>query len=76
MLGRCHGSGLAQALMETAAAAAQAGGAARLLLGVHQGNARALRFYAKAGFEPVGTRRFDVSGAIYDDFILGRTLGA
>ena len=48
--------------------------AARLLLGVKDDNHRAISFYAKHRFETVGTRRFDVGGKTYDDFVLARTL--
>ncbi len=58
----------------TAAAKGAAQGAGRLLLGVKYDNHRALSFYAKNGFETIGTRRFDVGGKTYDDFVLARAL--
>ena len=75
VLSRCQGLGLAGALMDQAGQAARALGRTRLVLGVHRGNARALAFYARCGFTQVGTRRFVVATAGYDDFILARPLG-
>ncbi|QHL91286.1 GNAT family N-acetyltransferase [Sphingomonas changnyeongensis] len=77
-LSRYHGSGLGPALMATAIADAQARAAAdaRLLLGVHTGNARARAFYTRHGFTQIATRRFDVGGTICDDVVLARPLNA
>ena len=72
LLSRFHGSGAGAALM--AAAVAGAAGHARLLLGVYAHNARALTFYRKQGFVPVGERRFDVGGQLFDDVVLARPL--
>ena len=74
LLSRFHGSGAGGALM--AAAAAGAAGHARLLLGVYARNAPALAFYGKQGFVPVGERRFDVGGQLFDDVVLARPLAA
>ena len=71
-LSRFHGSGLGAALM--AAAVEAAAGHERLLLGVYARNARAIAFYRKQGFEPIGERRFDVGGKLYDDAVLARAL--
>lgn len=76
VLSRCQGLGLAGRLMDRAMDRARALGRTRLVLGVHRGNARALAFYARHGFTPVGTRRFVVATAGYDDFILARPLDA
>lgn len=73
-LSRFHGSGLAQRLLDPAIAQARALGAPRLLLGVHAGNHRALRFYHRNGFRPVGTRRFQVGSLLCDDLVLARPL--
>jgi ribosomal protein S18 acetylase RimI-like enzyme len=73
---RFHGSGAAAALLEPVLARAEAGGAARLLLGVYAGNGRAIAFYRKSGFEPVGRRRFTVGDRAYDDVVLARPLTA
>ncbi|MEN2710155.1 N-acetyltransferase family protein [Sphingomonas sp. NPDC092331] len=72
LLSRFHGSGAGAALM--AAAVAGAAGHARLLLGVYAHNARALGFYRKQGFVPMGERRFDVGGQLFDDVVLARPL--
>ena len=69
---RFHGGGIAAALMTAALAAAR--GSARLLLGVKDDNRRAIAFYRKHGFEPVGTRDFDVGGHSYHDLVLARPL--
>jgi diamine N-acetyltransferase len=71
-LARYHGSGVGPALM--AAAVSAASGANRLLLGVYAANARALAFYRKHGFVEIGTRQFNVGGALYDDVVLARAL--
>jgi RimJ/RimL family protein N-acetyltransferase len=39
---------------------------------VNQQNLRAQRFYAKNGFERVGSKRFLVGGVYEDDFVLER----
>jgi ribosomal protein S18 acetylase RimI-like enzyme len=72
LFSRFQGSGMGQKLMEAAIYGAREGGATRLLLGVYAGNARALRFYARNGFEQVGTRTFTVGDLVCDDFVLGR----
>lgn len=73
-LSRFHGSGMGAALMDQAIQAAA--GHVRLLLGVYQGNARALAFYEKQGFARIGTRQFQVGAHLYDDYVLARALGA
>ncbi len=70
-----QGLGLGSALLAAVVDAARALGRTRLVLGVYRGNARALAFYERSGFVPVGTRRFIVADAAYDDFILARPLG-
>lgn len=71
-LSRFHGCGLGGALLEAVIGAAT--GYERLLLGVYVGNARAIAFYRKQGFEPMAERRFDVGGTLYDDVVLARRL--
>ena len=71
-LSRMHGSGVGQRLMETALAEARGRGAKRVTLGVHAGNARALRFYDRNGFARIGVRQFTVGTLVCDDFVLGR----
>jgi ribosomal protein S18 acetylase RimI-like enzyme len=72
LLSRFRGSTIASALMQ--AVMAEAHGARRLLLGVKDDNHRALSFYAKHGFETIGTRDFTVGGQTYHDFVLARPL--
>jgi len=74
LLSRFHGTGVGAALM--AAAVAGAAGHKRLLLGVYARNARAIAFYRKQGFEPIGERQFDVGGQLFDDVVLARPLAA
>ncbi|MGJ7901868.1 N-acetyltransferase family protein [Lysobacter sp. 1R34A] len=75
LLSRFHGGGVGRGLMRQAVAEARTRGARRLLLGVYAGNARALAFYARNGFEQVGERRFQVGGNTYGDAILALGLG-
>lgn len=64
-----HGAGLAAQLVERSVAAARERGAVVVWLGVNQQNDRANRFYAKQGFERVGTKRFKVGVRFEDDFV-------
>ena len=61
-----------QGLMDLAIAQAKDQGSLRLLLGVHRENARALAFYERNGFKPVGVRTFQVGPSVFDDLVLGR----
>jgi ribosomal protein S18 acetylase RimI-like enzyme len=72
VLSRFHGTGISAALLDAVIAAAD--GNQRLLLGVKNDNARALRFYRKHGFTEVGTRTFQVGAGRYDDLVLARPL--
>jgi ribosomal protein S18 acetylase RimI-like enzyme len=76
VLPEAHGTGAAALLMERAVAWAGEGRAAGVWLGVNQQNLRAQRFYAKNGFERVGTKRFLVGGAYEDDYVMERPLPA
>jgi len=69
-----HGAGVAAALVDASVAAARDRGARTLWLGVNQENERANRFYAKQGFELVGTKRFLVGDRLEDDFVRERSL--
>jgi ribosomal protein S18 acetylase RimI-like enzyme len=71
---RLHGSGVGPRLMSAAIAAAQARGALRLLVGVYDGNSRALAFYARQGFRPAGVRKFRVGAIVHDDPVLALEL--
>ena len=72
LFSRFQGSGIARGLMDAVKAASS--GHSRLLLGVKDDNHRALAYYRKHGFETIGTRRFDVGGNTYDDFVLACAL--
>jgi ribosomal protein S18 acetylase RimI-like enzyme len=73
-LSRLHGQGVGAALMRSAEEEAARRGALRLLLGVHDDNARALAFYRKCGFQPIAERQFPVGDRSYGDVVLARTL--
>ena len=70
-----HGHGFGQAMLQHVMNAAVLRGARTLELRVNRGNARALRAYRRAGFEPAGERVTDIgAGFVMDDFILRRAL--
>jgi GNAT superfamily N-acetyltransferase len=69
-----HGSGVAATLMAATLDAAAATGARLCWLGVNQFNERAARFYAKQGFEIIGTKRFRVGTVWHDDHIRARAI--
>jgi GNAT superfamily N-acetyltransferase len=69
-----HGTGAAALLMHDSLEWARGTGGAGVWLGVNQQNERAQRFYAKSGFERVGTKRFLVGGIHEDDFVMERPL--
>ncbi|MDX5318257.1 MAG: tRNA (guanosine(37)-N1)-methyltransferase TrmD [Actinomycetes bacterium] len=76
-----HGSGISQALMDAtlAALAARTVEGRRLVgvwLGTNARNRRAHRFYARTGWERVGTRHFTVGGRVEDDAVFLRRLVA
>lgn len=74
LLHRFHGGGHGAALMQASIDGARARGAGRLLLGVYAENARALAFYARNGFVPIGERKFRVGGTDYYDLVLALDL--
>lgn len=74
VLTRFHGGGAGKRLMDTAIASARAAGARHLLLGLHAENHRAMAFYRKNGFAPIGNRRFKVGGVVFDDPVMRLTL--
>jgi ribosomal protein S18 acetylase RimI-like enzyme len=65
-----HGTGVARALMDWVMAEARAGGAEQLFLSVFVDNIRARRFYARYGFEAVGTYAFMVGTHADEDIIM------
>ncbi len=62
------------ALMESAVANARAMNRARLLLGTHDGNLRAIAFYLRNGFEKIGTRTFKVGAQTCCDSVFAKQL--
>lgn len=69
-----HGEGLADELMHAAFRTAETRGVAGMWLGVNQENLRAQRFYARQGFEVVGTKRFQVGARLEHDYVMQRGL--
>ena len=69
-----HKAGLGHALMNVAVAEARGRGAERVVLGVHNDNARALAFYRRQGFEVIAARKFVVGGTICCDSVLALAL--
>ena len=64
-----HGAGTAARLMLATIEVARSRGAAGVWLGVNELNARANSFYAKHGFEQVGTKKFLLGDHWEDDFV-------
>jgi ribosomal protein S18 acetylase RimI-like enzyme len=60
--------------MDAAIADARALGRARLLLGTHAGNLRAIAFYHRNGFTEAGTRTFQVGNQQCCDLIFAKPL--
>lgn len=74
VLPAAHGTGAARLLMHAGFDWARERGATGVWLGVNQQNERAQRFYAKSGFEVVGTKRFLVGDRYEDDYTMERPL--
>jgi ribosomal protein S18 acetylase RimI-like enzyme len=74
LLSHYRPGGNGQRLMDAALAEARAMGAHRMLLGTNAGNARAIAFYKRNGFEQVGTRTFVVGVQHCCDVIFGKVL--
>ena len=69
-----HGTGTAGALMGATLEAAAQTGARGIWLGVSEENGRAIAFYARHGFEQVGTKRFHIGDVFETDHVRERTL--
>ncbi|MBF6322606.1 GNAT family N-acetyltransferase [Nocardia cyriacigeorgica] len=65
-----HGTGVSTALMVAALDRAREDGYPGVWLGVNQENARAQRFYAKHGFDTVGTKTFTVGNQVHHDYVM------
>ena len=74
VLSKWHGGGLGRRLMRTCIDHARAAGKHRLLIGVYSGNDGAIGFYRRMGGEQIGTRRFQVGDAVFDDLIFAVAL--
>jgi ribosomal protein S18 acetylase RimI-like enzyme len=72
VLTRYHMSGLGSRLMDLALARAVSVDAKRVVLGVHNDNARALAFYGRHRFDVISTRDFQVGATQCCDSVLGR----
>lgn len=71
-----HGRGAAQALMAEVLARAAAAGHDGVWLQVWEQNPRAIRFYAKAGFQDVGEATFRIGRQVDRDRVLTQRLAA
>ncbi|KAA5803496.1 GNAT family N-acetyltransferase [Alkalicaulis satelles] len=74
VLSRLQRTGLGLRLLEHGLAHARAAGRSRMLLGVYQGNERAIAFYKAQGFHQAGEREFDVGGRVYCDWVMARDI--
>ncbi len=70
-----HGTGVAQDMMAWALAEARKRGAEEIALSVFTDNHRARAFYARHGFEEIGTYHFMVGAHADIDIIMRRRLG-
>ena len=70
-----HGKGVAQKLMKKVADAARSFSAQAIWLAVWEENLRAIAFYRKAGFEPVGALEFRVGTLVQNDVIMRAPVG-
>ena len=70
VLGPWQGTGVARTLMDWVMEEARARGAEQLYLSVFTENIRAQRFYARYGFEAVGTYAFMVGSHADEDIIM------
>ena len=67
---RCHGQGIAQALMARLLAAARERNADRVWLGVWEHNQRAIAFYRKFGFTIAGHHDFKLGDDLQKDWVM------
>jgi ribosomal protein S18 acetylase RimI-like enzyme len=69
-----HGTGMAQQLIAAAFDVARARGAQTVWLGVWEHNPRAIAFYTRQGFTPVGAHTFMVGTDATTDLLYARAL--
>jgi len=74
VLSKWHGGGLGRRLIEQSIGFARAMGKRRFLIGVYSENESAIGFYRRMGCELIGTRRFQVGDAVFNDLIFGMNL--
>jgi ribosomal protein S18 acetylase RimI-like enzyme len=74
LLGPWQGGGNGKALLDQVLIRAQQQGAKRLLLAVYENNERAVAFYERAGFVPVGETVFMVGQVPFRDMVYARKL--
>lgn len=72
--GEWHGLGVAQTLMKAGLDAIQPGGSDLVWLGVWEHNPRAIAFYRKLGFVPVGEQLFSLGGDQQRDIVMVKPL--
>lgn len=70
-----HGLGVGKALMQAAKEAAAAEAREAIWLQVWQENAKAIRFYEKAGFRICGTATFQLGDDLMQDYVMCHDLG-
>ena len=71
---RWHGRGLGALLLDKCYAQGRAWSCDVLWLAVWEHNARAIAFYAKHGFERVGTKTFQLGSSVQHDHVLAKRL--
>lgn len=74
LLGPWQGGGNGKALLDRAFNLARDRGATRLLLAVYESNERAVDFYTRAGFVPVGETIFMVGEVPFRDLLYARPI--
>ena len=74
LLGPWQGGGNGKALLDQVLIRAQQRGAKRLLLAVYENNERAVAFYERAGFVPIGETVFMVGQFPFRDMVYARMM--
>ncbi len=69
-----RGQGLASRLLDAVVSECAARGVERLQLTVYEKNARAIAFYNKVGFVPVGSTTFTVGEDVQTDIVMERAM--
>jgi len=74
LLGPWQGGGNGKAMLEQAFQIARERKARRILLAVYEVNARAIAFYERAGFSPIGETIFMVGDVPFRDMVYARPM--